>query len=160
MISLSGSGTFVSTPHYSLHYWLSLSPPFNEHVSSITCISYGNPLNLKEREREEKVGGVAIDTTFNGRGGHKFRFAATKVPRQCPLVLLVKVGLVKLRRLEVKKGRIRSGARREAEQGLMRSCAILNFDISLGRAAFDEIWTLIWGATLGRNFDVNIGRAA
>jgi hypothetical protein len=31
------------------------------------------------------------------------------------------------------KGRMRSGARREVElQGLMRSCAILNFDISLG----------------------------
>jgi hypothetical protein len=46
-------------------------------------------------------GGVAIGTTFNGRGEHKFRFAATKVPRQCSLVLLVKVGLVKVRRLEV-----------------------------------------------------------
>jgi hypothetical protein len=46
-------------------------------------------------------GRVATGTTFNGRGEHKFRFAATKVPRQCPLVLLVKVGLVKVRRLEV-----------------------------------------------------------
>jgi hypothetical protein len=45
---------------------------------------------------------VAIGTTFNG-GGHKFRFAATKDPRQCPLVLLVKVALVKVRRLEVEK---------------------------------------------------------
>jgi hypothetical protein len=43
---------------------------------------------------------------------------------------------------------------------LLRSCAILNFDIILGRAAFGEIWILIWGATSGRNFDVNIGRAA
>jgi hypothetical protein len=42
----------------------------------------------------------------------------------------------------------------------MRSYAILNFDISLGRAAFGEILMLIWGATLGRNFDVNIGRVA
>jgi hypothetical protein len=58
------------------------------------------------------------------------------------------------------KGRLRSGARREVEQGLMRSCAILNFDIILGRAAFGEIWILICGATSGRNFDVNIGRAA
>jgi hypothetical protein len=48
------------------------------------------------------VGIVAIGTTFNGVE-HKFRFAATKVPRQCPLVLLVKVGLVKARRLEVEK---------------------------------------------------------
>jgi hypothetical protein len=53
------------------------------------------------------VGGVAIDTTFNG--GHKFefkfKFAATKVPRQCPLVLLVKVGLVRIRLLEVENVR-------------------------------------------------------
>jgi hypothetical protein len=42
----------------------------------------------------------------------------------------------------------------------MGSCAILNFYIILGRAAFGEIWILIWGAVLGRNFDVNIGRAA
>jgi hypothetical protein len=50
------------------------------------------------------VGVVAIGTTFNrGGGGHEFRFAATKVPRQCPLALVVKVGLVKVRRLEVKK---------------------------------------------------------
>jgi hypothetical protein len=58
------------------------------------------------------------------------------------------------------KGRMRSGAGREVEQGLMRSCAVLNFDIILGRAAFGEIWILIWRATLGRNFDVNVGRAA
>jgi hypothetical protein len=58
------------------------------------------------------------------------------------------------------KGRMRSGARREVEQSLTRSCAILNFDIILGRAAFGEIWKFIWGATLGRNFDINIRRAA
>jgi hypothetical protein len=58
------------------------------------------------------------------------------------------------------KGKMESGARREVEQGLMRSYTILNFDISLGRAAFGEIWILILGVTLGRNFDVNIGRAA
>jgi hypothetical protein len=62
--------------------------------------------------------------------------------------------------LEVEKGRMRSGARREIEQDLMRSCANLDFDIILGRAAFGEIWILIWGASLGRNFDVKIGRAA
>jgi hypothetical protein len=53
------------------------------------------------------VGVVAIGTTFNGVGGGKFRFSATKVPRQCPFVLLVKVGLVKERRLEVEKVRWR-----------------------------------------------------
>jgi hypothetical protein len=36
----------------------------------------------------------------------------------------------------------------------------LNFDIGLGRAALGEILILIWEATLGLNFDVNIGRAA
>jgi hypothetical protein len=55
---------------------------------------------------------------------------------------------------------MRSGARREVEQGLMSSCAILNFDIILGWAVIGEICMLIWGATFGRNFDVNIGRVA
>jgi hypothetical protein len=36
----------------------------------------------------------------------------------------------------------------------------LNFDINLVRAAFGEILMLTWGATLGRNFDVNIRKAA
>jgi hypothetical protein len=36
------------------------------------------------------------------------------------------------------KGRMRSGSRREVEQGLMSSYAILNFVISLGRAAFGK----------------------
>jgi hypothetical protein len=36
------------------------------------------------------------------------------------------------------KSRMRSGARREVEQGLMRSCIILNFDISLGRAVLGK----------------------
>jgi hypothetical protein len=55
--------------------------------------------------------------------------------------------------------RMRSGARREVERGLTAFVRNLNFDNILGRAAFGEIWILIWGATLGRNFDVNIGRA-
>jgi hypothetical protein len=106
------------------------------------------------------VGGVAIGTTFNGKGEHKFRFAATKVPRQCPLVLLVKVGLVKVRRLEVEKVRWRVEQGEKLSRVLLRSYTILNVVISLGRAALGEILMLIWGATFGRNFDVNIGRAA
>jgi hypothetical protein len=52
-------------------------------------------------------------------GGHKFRFPATKVPRQCPLVLLVKVGLMKVKAFGSGKGRMKIGARREVElQGL------------------------------------------
>jgi hypothetical protein len=43
---------------------------------------------------------------------------------------------------------------------LLRWCTILNFDIALGRRDLVKILVLIWGATLGRNFDVNIGRAA
>jgi hypothetical protein len=56
------------------------------------------------------------------------------------------------------EGRIKSGARREVERGL--TAFVHNFDISLGRVAFGKILILIWGATLGRNFDVNIGRVA
>jgi hypothetical protein len=43
---------------------------------------------------------------------------------------------------------------------LLRSYTILNFVISLGRAALGEILMLIWEATFGRNFGLNIGRAA
>jgi hypothetical protein len=54
-----------------------------------------NPLKPKrEREREEKVGWVVRDTTFNRGGGEKAKFATMKVPRQCPLVLLVKVSWI------------------------------------------------------------------
>jgi hypothetical protein len=101
-----------------------------------------------EREREEKVGGggeVAIGATFNGRGEHKFRFAATNVPRQCRLVLLVKVGKVKVRRLEVEKVRWRVEQGEKLSRVLLRSYTILNFIISLGRAALGEILMLIWG---------------
>jgi hypothetical protein len=82
---------------------------------------------VKERDRRES-GVVAIGTTFNG--GHKFRFAATKVPRHCPLVLLVKVGLVKVRRLEVGKVRWRVEQGEKLSRVLLRSYTILNFDIT------------------------------
>jgi hypothetical protein len=38
----------------------------------------------------------------------------------------------------------------------------LNFDISLGRAAFGKNFDIDmgWVVTSGRNFDINIGRAA
>jgi hypothetical protein len=41
-----------------------------------------------------------------------------KVPRQCPLALLVKVGLVMVRRLEVEK------VGRKVEQGEKLSCRV------------------------------------
>jgi hypothetical protein len=47
---------------------------------------------------------------------------------------------------------MRIGAGREDEQGFVRSCAILNFDIILGRAAFGEIWILIWGGYFRAEF--------
>jgi hypothetical protein len=52
-------------------------------------------LKPKKREREErrKWGWVVRDTTFH-TGGKKAKFAAMKVPRQCPLVLLVKVSWI------------------------------------------------------------------
>jgi hypothetical protein len=43
------------------------------------------------------------------------------------------------------KGKLKIGARREVEQDLMRSCAILNSDIILGWAAF------------GKKFDIDMG---
>jgi hypothetical protein len=41
----------------------------------------------EERERRKKVGWVVRDTTFD-TGGKKAKFAAMKVPRQCPLVMV------------------------------------------------------------------------
>jgi hypothetical protein len=46
--------------------------------------------NERERERKESGGTAERHTDFNGRRREKF--SAMKVPRQCPLVLLVKVG--------------------------------------------------------------------
>jgi hypothetical protein len=51
-------------------------------------------LRAREREREEKVGGVVRDTTVWGEGGIETKLAVLKVPRQCPLVLLVVVRFV------------------------------------------------------------------
>jgi hypothetical protein len=71
-------------------------------------------------KREEKV---AVDATFNVnvRGTFEiifFKFTAMRVPRQCPLVLLVLVGYVWMRHLEVQKARRKSGTRSEVEPGL------------------------------------------
>jgi hypothetical protein len=41
------------------------------------------------REREEKVGGGVVVRHYNGGGVKETAFAVLKVPRQCPLVLLV-----------------------------------------------------------------------
>jgi hypothetical protein len=67
---------------------------------------------------------------------------------------------VKVRRLEVEKVRWRVEKGEKFSRVLLRSYIILNFVISLGRAALGKILILIWGATFGRNFDVNIGKAA
>jgi hypothetical protein len=103
-------------------WWLRTNRSNND-VSSTLKI---NPLNPKgEREREEKVGGgQRYALLLTGRGGHKFVFAATKVPRQCPLVLLVKVGLVKVRRLEVEKVRWRVEQGEKLSRVLLRSYTI------------------------------------
>jgi hypothetical protein len=45
-----------------------------------------------------------------------------------------------------------SGARREVEQVLLCSYTILNFVISLGRAALGEILMLIWGGYFRAEF--------
>jgi hypothetical protein len=44
----------------------------------------------RERERREKVGGWC--ETLHLTRGNRAKFMATKVPRQCLLVFLVKVG--------------------------------------------------------------------
>jgi hypothetical protein len=64
-------------------------------------ISKPHLLHRKREKRESEE--VAIDSTYEG--GHKLelKFSATKVPRQCPLVLLVKIGQVKVRRFEAEK---------------------------------------------------------
>jgi hypothetical protein len=54
--------------------------------------------------------------------------------------------------LEVEKVRWRVEQGEKLSRVLLRSYTILNFVISLGRAALGEILMLIWGATFGRNF--------
>jgi hypothetical protein len=56
---------------------------------------------------------------------------------------------------------MRSGAKEKLSRVLLRLIGISNFDINLGRADFGGISVLAWrGATLGRNFDINIWKAA
>jgi hypothetical protein len=63
---------------------------------------------------------VVRDTKFN-RGG-KARFAAMKVPRQCPVVILVKVCLIgDKKRSEVKKVVMKYGARKKLSRGPLHS---------------------------------------
>jgi hypothetical protein len=49
-----------------------------------------NKKNLSEKEKN--VRGVAKDTTFNMGNKSGFIFKTTKVPRQFPLVFLVRIG--------------------------------------------------------------------
>lgn len=49
------------------------------------------------------------------------------------------------------------GARRQVEWGPLRWTGNFKFSIDLGRTAFGKTLMLKWGATLGRNFQVNIG---
>jgi hypothetical protein len=99
---------------------------------------------LRPKKREDKVGGVAIATTFNGANINlDLRLQRSPGSARSPSV---KGRFCEGETFGIGKGRMRSGARREVEQGLMRPCTILNFDVSLGRAAFGEIWVLIWGA--------------
>jgi hypothetical protein len=49
---------------------------------------------LREREKRKFGRGVVRNSTVLGRGGIETKFAVLKIPRQCPLVFLVEVGLV------------------------------------------------------------------
>jgi hypothetical protein len=51
---------------------------------------------------EKREAGAARYTTFNG-AGNEFKVMITKVPKQCPLVPLVKVAQVRIMHLEVEK---------------------------------------------------------
>jgi hypothetical protein len=74
------------------------------------------------RDRRESGGRIVRGTTFWG----KHKFTVTQVPRQCPLVLLVKVGRKEGKAFGRVDGRaMRSGAWREAEQG--HSVLVHNF---------------------------------
>jgi hypothetical protein len=86
--------------------------------------------SLAERETGEIL---VRDTTSNG--GSRETFSAIKVPRQCPLVLLVK-------QIEEKVQAFRSGEHKIKEtlsRAILHSVGILNSDNDLGRAAFGEM---------------------
>jgi hypothetical protein len=79
-------------------------------------------------ETEKRKWASVIDTTFNG--GNKDQFTTMKVPRQCSLVLLVKVNWREGEAFGSGEGReMKSGARRESEQGL--TAFDFDFDINL-----------------------------
>jgi hypothetical protein len=60
------------------------------------------------------------------------------------------------------EGKMKGGARREVESGLTAFARDFEFYYKFGGgAALGGILMLIWGGgTLGRNFDIKIGRAA
>jgi hypothetical protein len=65
---------------------------------------------------------VVRDTTFNRGGGKKAKFAAMKIHRQCPFVLLVKVSWIGgKKRSEVKKVVMKCGARKKLSRGPLHS---------------------------------------
>jgi hypothetical protein len=71
---------------------------------------------------------------------------------QCPLVLLVKVGLVRIRRLVVEKVKWRREQEEKLSWVLLHSHTISNFVINLGGgggAALGESFMSIWKTALG-----------
>jgi hypothetical protein len=73
---------------------------------------------------------------------------------------LVTVSSVKIRHLEVENERNEKWCKDRSWAVLLHSCAILNSNICPGTAALVKMLSLIWGATLGWNYEVNIGTAA
>jgi hypothetical protein len=58
-----------------------------------------------EEDRESRK--VATNTAFDWQGGrYKLNYTATKVSRQCPVVILETVCLLNVRRLEVEKAKM------------------------------------------------------
>jgi hypothetical protein len=100
----------------------------------------------RERDRRKKWGSSERYYTWGGGGGIRKKesiFSGLKVPRQCPLVLLVEaVHIIGIRFLN------------------FFLVFIYSFNITPEGLHYSKIWTNIGRATLGRNFDVTSGRAA
>jgi hypothetical protein len=99
--------------------------------------------------RKVEGGGIATDTKF--KGGNRDKFTVMKVPRQRPLVLLVKVGWREGQAFRRGEGRkVKSGERREAEQG--HSFTIFNVIKTLGGRHLVKFWRNMGRGTWNRSF--------
>jgi hypothetical protein len=71
---------------------------------------------LKPKRKRRESGGVPIDTTFNG--GHKFKFCSYEGPQAVPARPSGKGRFREGKAFGSGESKMKSGARREVEQGL------------------------------------------